>query len=76
MQVVKNHYAAVYRYQTFNEALMRDMQKNEPPSFTIGAHLLKIKDPKTNRPLNDDQLQGEITSLYMAGQHLHRSSEC
>ncbi|KAK9852579.1 hypothetical protein WJX84_011218, partial [Apatococcus fuscideae] len=67
LPAVKKHHAAVARYATFNQALRLDIQTNPPPPTSIGAHLLKIKDPKTNAPLSDDQLQGELTSLYMAG---------
>lgn len=65
---MKKHYAAVAKYATFNEALRKDIQTTPPPPTSIGAHLLKIKDPKTNAPLSDDQLQGELTSTYMAGE--------
>ena len=67
VQAVRKNYAAVAKYATFNEALRQDIQTTPPPPTSIGAHLLKIKDPKTNAPLSDDQLQGELTSLYMAG---------
>jgi cytochrome P450 len=43
------------------------MLKSSPPAHTICAHLLKIIDPATGKPLTIDQLKAEVTVIWLAG---------
>ncbi len=62
--------AALRRYQLLIERLVAELRERGPPApgdTTIAAHLLRITDPATGRPLSDAQLAPECAVLYLAG---------
>lgn len=59
--------AAIRQLRQLNMQLLKQLQANPPPAPTLGAHMLKLTDPATGQPLTDQQLLGEITIMYVAG---------
>lgn len=51
-------------------ALLAELKARGPPAeddASIAAHLLRIRDPATGRPLTDEQLAGEVGLMFFAG---------
>ncbi|KAK9816727.1 hypothetical protein WJX72_004273 [[Myrmecia] bisecta] len=64
---VREGKAALARYHTIMEVLLRKIRASPPDPNTIAGHLLSIKDPDTGKPLADDRLLPEIGTLFLAG---------
>lgn len=62
--------AAIQRLRQLNMHLLQQLRAKPPPASTLGAHMLKLVDPATGKPMSDKQLLGEITIMYVAGEIL------
>ena len=49
--------------------LLQQLRKQDPASFgnTLAGQLLNLKDPVTGQLMNDNQLQPEIGTMFLAG---------
>lgn len=47
--------------------LLRHIKAGQPKAGSFAQLLLKAKDPKTGRPLSDEQMFPEIAALFFAG---------
>ena len=48
--------------------MVRELRACGPPSSSLGAHLLSLRDPKTNQLLDDYQLEAELSTFFGAGE--------
>ncbi|GAB4816064.1 hypothetical protein N2152v2_003110 [Parachlorella kessleri] len=63
----ERHFAG---FRAHMERLLALLKAKGPPAesdMSIGAHLLRLKDPHTGQPLSDDRLLPEIATLFVAG---------
>ena len=67
VQMAQNDSAAIQGLRRLNMHLLQQLQAKPPPASTLGAHMLKLVDPVTGKPMSDKQLLGEITIMYVAG---------
>ncbi|KAK9821533.1 hypothetical protein WJX74_007991 [Apatococcus lobatus] len=58
---------AVKRLHAQNQELIRDLRASDPPSSSLGAHLLSLHDSKTGQLLGDHQLEAELGTFFGAG---------
>ena len=50
--------------------MVRELRACGPPSSSLGAHLLSLRDPKTDQLLDDYQLEAELSTFFGAGEGL------
>ena len=67
------HRKGVKAFSTFKghmKALVKEVKARGPPAsgdVSIAAHLLRLRDPLTGRPLDDELLAGEFSVYFAAG---------
>ncbi|KAK9821507.1 hypothetical protein WJX74_005016 [Apatococcus lobatus] len=58
---------ALKKIQAQNLGMVRELRGCGPPSSSLGAHLLSLRDPKTGQLLDDYQLEAELGTFFGAG---------
>ena len=74
VQAVRRANKTIERNRAQNLELLRELRGTSPPSTTLGAHLLALKDPASGKPLTDNQLEGELATFFVAGERLIHAS--
>ncbi|CAL5222409.1 g4768 [Coccomyxa viridis] len=66
-QDVRAGTAVTKRFHSIMQRLVDGMRKQRPEESSIAAHLLDIQDPETGKPITDERLLPEVSTLFMAG---------
>ena len=70
MQAVKQGEQDFKDFRKIMSDILADVKARGPlkeSDMTVAAHLLRIRDPKTNLPLTDDRIAAEIGVLFTGG---------